>query len=50
MFRVYDGRKKCKSMVAKYAARDPFVGVLIAAAILNGRVDGRFRLWAKDRQ
>ena len=32
MFRVYDGRKKRKSMVAKYAARDPFVGVLIAAA------------------
>lgn len=32
MFRVHDGRKKRKSMVAKYAAKDPFVGVLIAAA------------------
>lgn len=32
MFRVHDGRKRRKSMVAKYAAKDPFVGVLIAAA------------------
>lgn len=32
MFRVRDGRKKRKSMVVKYAAKDPFVGVLVAAA------------------
>jgi len=32
MFRVHDGRKKRKSMVTKYAAKDPYVGVLLAAA------------------
>lgn len=32
MFRVHDGRKKRKSIVTKYAAKDPFVGVLLAAA------------------